>query len=237
MSVGPGTGAQQDPAKTAAMPAAETIVFVGSALRFSDRTLGLVRADALQAEILRFADPAEAERAGIPESASLVVIDEVFDALLDARRVAALSRDGSATLALAYRDPGRAARFLRDGGYPGLVRSLLPMNINVDCWLAILRLMRLGGTYLPAEFHSIPEADAPAPRPDGAVDTAALERLTRRELEVLALVADGLQNKQIAAALGLSQHTVKLHLHHAVTKLGARNRTEAAARYRLAAPR
>ncbi len=55
--------------------------------------------------------------------------------------------------------------------------------------------------------------------------------LTRREKEVLALVSQGGRNKTIAHTMSLSEHTVKLHLHNAITKIGARNRTEAATWY------
>ncbi len=44
---------------------------------------------------------------------------------------------------------------------------------------------------------------------------------------MLELVSHGLQNKTIAAELSLSEHTVKLHMHHIIGKLGVRNRTEA----------
>ncbi len=50
---------------------------------------------------------------------------------------------------------------------------------------------------------------------------------TERELQVLELLAQGLANKQIALALGISEHTVKFHLSGIYTKLGASSRTEA----------
>lgn len=53
--------------------------------------------------------------------------------------------------------------------------------------------------------------------------------LTPRELEVLALVAAGSSNVEVAARLVVSVATVKTHLAHAYDKLGARNRTEAVA--------
>lgn len=55
-----------------------------------------------------------------------------------------------------------------------------------------------------------------------------LESLTERENEVLQLLAQGLANKQIALALGISEHTVKFHISAIYSKLGATNRTEAA---------
>jgi DNA-binding NarL/FixJ family response regulator len=53
------------------------------------------------------------------------------------------------------------------------------------------------------------------------------EPLTLRESEVLQLLAQGLANKQIAVALGISEHTVKFHVSSIYSKLGASSRTEA----------
>ncbi|KOU25598.1 LuxR family transcriptional regulator [Streptomyces sp. WM6368] len=55
------------------------------------------------------------------------------------------------------------------------------------------------------------------------------EALTKRELEVLQLVADGLSNQQISKQLFLSQATVKSHLVHVYAKLGVDSRTSAVA--------
>jgi DNA-binding NarL/FixJ family response regulator len=56
---------------------------------------------------------------------------------------------------------------------------------------------------------------------------AAIETLTPREAEVLHLLAQGLQNKEIAAELIISERTVKFHVSSIMGKLGAGNRTEA----------
>ena len=53
--------------------------------------------------------------------------------------------------------------------------------------------------------------------------------LCQREIDVVKLVAEGLQNKEIAHRLGLTEGTVKTYLNHAFHKLGFHNRTEVAA--------
>ncbi len=61
---------------------------------------------------------------------------------------------------------------------------------------------------------------------------ALASRLTRREREVLTLMAEGLDARDIAARLVLSPNTVAKHIEHVLAKLGARNRTELAASLR-----
>lgn len=51
--------------------------------------------------------------------------------------------------------------------------------------------------------------------------------LTRREIEVLLLMADGLSNKLIAAEMGISDHTVKFHVENVIRKMGRGNRVGA----------
>ena len=56
-------------------------------------------------------------------------------------------------------------------------------------------------------------------------------KLTEREREIMELVAQGLRNRQIAAALFLSEKTVKNHINHIYRKLGVQDRDEAVAHW------
>ena len=67
-----------------------------------------------------------------------------------------------------------------------------------------------------------------SPDPDQHPDEVATSELTPRELEVLALVREGLANKQIARRLGITERTVKAHLTSCFQRIGAADRTQAA---------
>lgn len=78
------------------------------------------------------------------------------------------------------------------------------------------------------------DAGGPVPAPGTAESVAGdvSEHLTRRELQVLNLLAAGKTNTQIAGRLFISGGTVKSHIRHIMAKLDAGNRTEAVAKYR-----
>jgi two-component system, NarL family, response regulator YdfI len=67
-------------------------------------------------------------------------------------------------------------------------------------------------------------------RRESSSDESLVEPLTAREMEVIQLMAQGLANKQIALALGISEHTVKFHLSSLYAKLNCTSRTEAVKR-------
>jgi DNA-binding NarL/FixJ family response regulator len=98
------------------------------------------------------------------------------------------------------------------------LREELPEGLDVAGEAATLGAARALDADADAYLLSAPEL---------LDDETLVERLTPRELQVLALVADGLANKAIAAALGVSDETVKFHLGSVFGKLGASNRTDA----------
>ena len=85
---------------------------------------------------------------------------------------------------------------------------------------------------IPPETELVLVARAVPPvrsRQTRAASEATIATLSRREQEILALLADGLVNKQIAARLGISTNTVKTHLELLFEKLGVATRAEAVA--------
>ena len=86
--------------------------------------------------------------------------------------------------------------------------------------LADIPGLRLAAPGEPAEVSLVAARDRPS-EPDLP--------LTPRELDVLALIAEGASNKAIARRLGISVHTVKFHIASLFDKLDAEGRTEAVA--------
>lgn len=90
--------------------------------------------------------------------------------------------------------------------------------------LSAVRLVLAGGVYLPPELLRTGTAHTAGPEDHPSTAPMAL---TARQQEVLALLEQGQSNKQIARALGLSHHTVKIHVAAILRKLEASNRTQA----------
>jgi two-component system nitrate/nitrite response regulator NarL len=91
-----------------------------------------------------------------------------------------------------------------------------------------LKLVLAGETYIPPTLVDEPVGGfAGAPLASQLNERAALGNLTRREFEAVKLLAGGLSNREIAKVMTLAEVTVKLHLHNAFQKMGARSRADA----------
>lgn len=216
-------------------------IFVGNTLAFSDAVLNLANAELQGAHFMRAASLSDllAMETGC-DSVQIIVVGEMMWADLALLIPRLHETFGHATIALAYRKPAMAhllIEALREEN-PGSRVGFLPMNVHVDCWLSVMRLLANGECFMPSELLS--QGPGLAPAPPQADCTPAPEPeppspLTDREMQVLRSVAEGKPNKIIADELNLSHHTIKLHIHHVISKLGVNNRTEAAVWY-LARP-
>jgi DNA-binding NarL/FixJ family response regulator len=94
--------------------------------------------------------------------------------------------------------------------------------------LAAIAEVRAGGAPMTSEIARMVVRSFMEPLAASPSDT---EQLSGREMEILALLAEGLSNKEIGARLHISFATVRTHLMHIYDKLHVRCRTEAAAKY------
>jgi len=104
------------------------------------------------------------------------------------------------------------------------VRAVLPREVTPEQLRAALEAAAAG---LVVVHRSEVDTFLPATVGSSAPVDELLEPLTRREREVLQMLAAGLANKEIAARLAISDHTVKFHVASILGKLGASTRTEA----------
>jgi DNA-binding NarL/FixJ family response regulator len=87
--------------------------------------------------------------------------------------------------------------------------------------------LRAAARGVAAGLTVLDEAGASALVRSSAAPAGPIEPLTPREQEVLQLLAEGGSNKEIAARLGISEHTAKFHVAKLLQKLGAESRSEA----------
>jgi DNA-binding NarL/FixJ family response regulator len=115
-------------------------------------------------------------------------------------------------------DPASVTLAMRAGA-----AGFLYKDVDPDALVRALRSVRDGHVVLA------PEASAALVRARGRADAVAgLDALTAREREVLAQIAEGRTNRQIARLLQMSEKTVKTHVSSVLAKLGVADRTQAA---------
>ena len=105
---------------------------------------------------------------------------------------------------------------LLEAAYRAGARGLVAKPAGLDVLIAALREVGNGGRYFDRSF-AVPNGN------DGGSEKA----LSRRESEVLSMLAEGLTGEEIARRLVLSPETVRTHVRNAMEKLDARTRVEA----------
>jgi len=98
--------------------------------------------------------------------------------------------------------------------------SYVLKGTSSDELVAVVRAVAGGGTLIPAEIAAQLARAVRQPRRD---------RLTGREREILALLAEGLSNRAAGERLGITERTVKFHVAEILARLGASNRAQAVA--------
>lgn len=148
----------------------------------------------------------------------VLVVDSVLDPHGQFAQFVTASEPRVSILSI-VREPLYNAAYLKTALASG-VRGMIPRTSTSGELLAAIHRVRNESRYLHPMLARITHQ---------AAESRSSSELTRREHEVLDLVAEGLQSKAIAAALFISTETVRTHIKNLCKKLGARDRAHAVA--------
>ena len=175
----------------------------------------------------------EIVEAGTAKEALAAFVDSAFDLALidldmpdlDETATSRLVKAANSTPVVGLSDePGAAAmRRAFDAGIAGY----LPKTAHPEVVIAALRIVLSGERYIPAGA-----LNGAAPRIAQHVEMQwqdGTSLLTRRQRDIIRLLAQGRQNRDIATALGVAEGTVKVHVANIFKALKVNNRTAAAA--------
>ncbi|HEX4546606.1 MAG TPA: response regulator transcription factor [Candidatus Acidoferrum sp.] len=169
-------------------------------------------------------DLASLDEALLESELDILLVDGLHDAGVGGRGGLALAdvAEQAAVVLLADQpDQAQVGQAFRNG-----VRAVLPREISTPQLQAALQAVAAGLLVVhPAEVSTL----LPTPTSSATEIAPLAEPLTKREREVLQMLATGLGNKEIAARLVISDHTAKFHVASILGKLGASTRTEAVA--------
>lgn len=164
--------------------------------------------------------------ANVDEVLKLVSQDDPFDIILLDYQMPGMNELGGlqSVFSAAPGTPiallsGVANRAIAEKALAAGARGFLPKTMKPRSLVNAISFMVAGETFVPVDFMTaVPEVP----------ETAAALGLTKRELEVLGGLCDGLSNKEIGLRFDLQEVTVKLHVKTLSRKLKAKNRTHAA---------
>jgi DNA-binding NarL/FixJ family response regulator len=171
------------------------------------------------------ADGAEAVRLAARHRPDVVLMDlrmPELDGVEATRRIREAQPDTEVVVLTTHADEASILDALRAGARGYLTKDAGIAEISRAVHAAADHLALLD----PVVHSRLVEAASAGARPAPA-PAALPDELTPREAEVLALVAQGLSNREIAARLVVSEATVKTHINHVFAKTGARDRAQA----------
>jgi len=163
------------------------------------------------------ADGREAVRVAREAQPDVVLMDlsmPQLDGVEATRLILAEQPEAKIVVLTSFSDRDRVSDALAAGAVGYLLKDCEPEDL-----LAAVRSAAAGHVPLDPRVARVLLPSAGSGRPE--------DTMSPREVEVLRLVAQGLANKQIGRALGISERTVKTHLGHLFEKLGVTSRTEA----------
>ena len=209
-------------------PAPIRLLVVDDHTLFRRGLMALLAGDARFEVVAQAGDAGEAQRHAARCQPDLILLDNHLpgvkgvDALADLRQAAPRARVLMLTVSEDEQDLAAALR----GGACGYLLKTVDSEALAS---AIIESMAGRSVISPemtsklvSAFQALPEAAETAPPVD------PLDSLSPREREILAHIARGASNKEIARALGIAETTVKIHVQHILRKLDLGSRVQAA---------
>lgn len=154
-----------------------------------------------------------------PDVALVDLVMPRVDGLEAIKRIRALDSPTRVIVLTSFTDEDKMLPAVRAGAVGYLLKDIAPNDL-----VAAIRTVHGGETLLPPTV--IRELVREVSRDDRG--SGSDNPLTKREREVLALIAGGRANKAIAFELGVAEKTVKTHVSNILAKLGVADRTQAA---------
>jgi DNA-binding NarL/FixJ family response regulator len=164
------------------------------------------------------ADGAQAVELVAAHDPDVVLMDlsmPVLDGVAATRTIRAAQHRARVVVLSSFSEDARVRDAIAAGATGYVLKDCTPEEL-----LAAIRSAALGHTPLDARV-----AGALLPR---SAESAPVDQLSQREVQVLRLASQGMANKQIARALGIAERTVKVHLGNVYRTIGVADRTSAA---------
>ena len=212
-------------------PAVIRVLVVDDHSLFRRGLIALLAGDTRFAVVGEADDASEAHRRAAQTRPDVILLDNHLpgvkgvDALAGFKEVAPQARVLMLTVSEDQRDLAAALR----GGARGYLLKTMDSDMLAS---AVLRTMAGEAVVSPELASKLVSAfqalgsDPATPAPAGAADP--IHSLSPREREILAHIARGASNKEVARALGIAEATVKIHVQHILRKLGLGSRVQAA---------
>ncbi|SEB24137.1 response regulator [Variovorax sp. YR216] len=201
---------------------------------FRRGVIALLEGDPRFQVVAEAGDAGEAQRRAAETQPDIVLLDNHLpgvkgvDALAGLRQAAPGARILMLTVSEDENDLAAALR----GGAQGYLLKTVDSDVMAG---AIVRAMEGESTISPemtgklvTAFRSVQGSPPAAQKPPAGAPADPIESLSPREQEILAHIARGASNKDIARALGIAETTVKIHVQHILRKLNLASRVQAA---------
>ena len=199
---------------------------------FRRGVIALLEGDPRFRVVAEAGDAGEAQRRAAESQPDIILLDNHLPGVKGVDALSGLKQaaPGARILMLTVsEDEDDLAAALR-GGAQGYLLKTVDSDVMAS---AIVRAMQGESTISPemtgklvTAFRAVQGQSAPQPQPSEPADPIA--SLSPREQEILAHIARGASNKDIARALGIAETTVKIHVQHILRKLNLSSRVQAA---------